>query len=116
MIIGAVNFTLHYRLWVKGEVRRFAKDVEIRFYLPLLGLVWLAVTLDRSASVSLGEAVRQSIFNVTSIMTTTGFSSADFGKWSPFCQLRTFGSVSGKPILSKGIRTETFQSLLRPTR
>lgn len=93
MIIGATNFTLHYRVWVDGDVRRFVTDPEIRFYYPALVLVWLVVTLDRLTSVNLYQAARESMFNVTSIATTTGYASADFGQWSPLSQLILLASM-----------------------
>lgn len=93
MIAGAVNFTLHYRLWVRGQVSRVLSDTEIRFFVVFLVVVWATVTLDRWTTDELGIAARQSMFNVVSIVTTTGYSSTDFGKWSSFAQLLLLASM-----------------------
>lgn len=89
MIMGGINFTRHYRLLVERQPRALWADVELRFYLAVIVLATAALTLSESlhSSRPLGEAGRLSLFQVTSILTTTGFSSSDFGAWSSFAQL-----------------------------
>ncbi len=89
MILAGINFTRHYRLWREGQARAFFGDVEIRAYLLILaaaaGVVMLAlVTGGRLGPV---EALRRALFQVTSILTTTGFVTDDFEKWRPLAQL-----------------------------
>ena len=89
MLLAGINFTLHYRLVVRRDIRRFMADSELRFYL----LTVTAATLVVSASLffatksGLQEILRQALFQVSSIMTTTGFSNADFELWPHFAQL-----------------------------
>ncbi len=89
MLLAGVNFTLHYRLWVERQPRRFFADLELRFYLLIVSVATVAILIslilhDRYAP---GEALRNSLFQVCSIVTTTGFATGDFEKWSSFSQL-----------------------------
>ncbi len=85
MLLGGVNFTQHYRLFVERRPRSFLVDSEIRAYLMItvFAAAILSVALLLSSSRSAEEAFRLALFQVVSIMTTTGFSSADFEKWVP---------------------------------
>jgi trk system potassium uptake protein TrkH len=82
MILAAINFSLHYRL-LKGEVGIFGKDPECRAFLILVGILTLLVTLDIYGSVypTLTQAFRYAAFQVSSIITTTGFVTADYDTW-----------------------------------
>ena len=82
MILGALNFTLHYRL-LRGEFSPWWKDSSTRFYLAVLGasVLFSAGVLHRSTALDWGEAFRQSSFTCVSIGTTTGFCTADFDLW-----------------------------------
>jgi trk system potassium uptake protein TrkH len=89
MLLAGMNFTLHYRLWIERRPKRFFTDIELRFYLLIVvvasGAILLSLILqDR---IPLPTALRGSVFQVCSIMTTTGFVTADFELWSPLPQL-----------------------------
>ena len=88
MLIAGISFTLHYRLLVERRARAFFSDQEIQFYFVLLAGGTLAITtvLTFNSHEPL-EAGRVALFQVVSIMTGTGFSSANFGLWGPFAQL-----------------------------
>lgn len=85
MLLAGINFSLHYRL-IKGDLGIFAKDPECRVFLGMVGLFILATTLDLYTVVydSLADSFRYAAFQVSSIITTTGFVTADFDKWPPF--------------------------------
>lgn len=88
MLIAGISFTLHYRLLVERRARTFFSDQEIQFYFVLLAGGTLAITVAlASSSHEPLEAARVALFQVVSIMTGTGFSSANFGLWGPFAQL-----------------------------
>lgn len=95
MVMAGMNFTRHYRLFIEGRPRAFFGDVEIQSYLLLLGgtTVAIALSISYSLAMPMGESLRQSLFQVASIMTTTGFSSVDFGKWTSFAQLLLLASM-----------------------
>jgi len=82
MLLAAINFSLHYRL-LKGEVGIFGKDPECRVFVGLVGILTLLVTLDLYGSVypSLAQAFRYAAFQVSSMITTTGFVTADYDTW-----------------------------------
>lgn len=88
MLLAGINFSLHYRL-LKGDLKIFGKDSECRVFLIIVGAFILLVTLDIYGDVyhSLFQAFRFAAFQVSSIITTTGFVSADYGKWPDFSQL-----------------------------
>ena len=85
MLVGAINFTLHFRA-LRGDFRGYWRDTEFVFY----GGFWLMACLALTVSVRLGgtaswfEAWRQAFFNGTSILTTTGFATVDFDRWPAF--------------------------------
>ena len=82
MIIAGMNFTLHYQLFT-GNPRRFYADEELRFYLLVIVGATALVTINLRMNVygSLGEALRYASFQVASIITTTGFATANFDAW-----------------------------------
>jgi trk system potassium uptake protein TrkH len=82
MLLSACSFTLHWR-FLLGQWKAHLLSSEFRFFLGL----WLAACLFatlvnwHSAYPSFTESVRASVFSVTSIVTTTGFCTADFDQW-----------------------------------
>lgn len=89
MLLAGINFTLHYRLLMEGQIRRVARDSELHFYLLVAVAAIMAITgsLLLETGMRPAAAVRQALFQVSSIMTTTGFTSANFEVWPPFAQL-----------------------------
>lgn len=101
MFIAGTNFSLHYH-GVRGRLSAYWKSEEFRFYLGFVaGGVVLATLVNLLAgSAGLFGAMRQSSFQVVSIMTTTGFATVDFGRWAPAGQmvlllLMFFGGCAG---------------------
>jgi trk system potassium uptake protein len=85
MVVGGINFALMYRGLVRRQPGVFARDEEFRLYLGLL-VLGSAVLLAElwTENVLRGEAaLRHSVFNAVSVMTSTGYASADFNEW-PF--------------------------------
>lgn len=84
MAIAGANFALTYRAIVLRRPRRALRDEELRVYLGLLVLASVVlVTEIWSEGIAAGEgAVRHGVFQVVSIMTTTGFASTDFATWT----------------------------------
>jgi len=88
MVVAGVNFGLYYFLFWKRQPRRLFSNSEFRLYISLLtgASVLIALNLIRVMGLSIGEAFRHSGFQVVSIMTTTGFSTADFNVWPAFAK------------------------------
>jgi len=87
MVLGAINFPLLYFLF-KGKFQRFFSDEELRWFLGIIVVVTLIVTvglfIHTDIDIRLKDAFRIAIFQVISIFTTTGFSTSDFVQWGPF--------------------------------
>ncbi len=101
MALAGINFALHYRM-LRGEVKAFYKDTEFHFYIGALVVAALFVTLNVYGSVyqNAEEAFRRSAFQVVSLMTTTGYATADFELWPHASQLvlvllMFFGGMAG---------------------
>ena len=87
MLLGSINFVLHYLLIKKGP-KSYLKDVELRVYFLILLAFWCIVAVDLAWNkvYSPIDSVRASIFTVTSIQTTTGYATEDFGSWPALSQ------------------------------
>lgn len=86
MLSFGINFNLFYLLALK-QFKRVFKSEELWTYLGIVALCIGIIAVDIYPIVnSVGTAVRQSGFQVASIITTTGFVSADFGKWPALSQ------------------------------
>jgi trk system potassium uptake protein TrkH len=101
MFLAGVNFTLYYRAFTGRSLRGFFRDDEFKFYVFLIvaaTLLLLANSLLASDSFqSLREAFRHCVFQVVSIITTTGFATVDFHAWPAFSKaiLMTLVFVGG---------------------
>jgi trk system potassium uptake protein TrkH len=93
MLVAGTNFTLLYAGIVRRRMAAFARDEEFRAYLFLLAAGALVVFVSLiGGDVLAGEgAVRHAVFNTASMMTTTGFASADFATWPPVTATVLFG-------------------------
>lgn len=87
MFLAGTNFALHYR-FLKGGYKGYWLDREFRFYLRLIlvgiGLVFGYLLFKIGGG--WGNRLEDAAFQVVSIMTTTGYATADFGVWPAFCQ------------------------------
>jgi trk system potassium uptake protein TrkH len=88
MLLAGINFSL-YHLIIAGGGRNVFKDEELRSYLLIFLLAWLAMSLNLvihgvNEGVDKFESIRQAMFQAASIGTSTGFASADFAAWPVF--------------------------------
>lgn len=88
MLMAGINFSLHYQFF-KGKPLVFWRDSECRFFLGTVLLLIVVVTVNLFGSVyaSVGNALRYGTFQVVSIITTTGFATADYERWPAMSQL-----------------------------
>jgi trk system potassium uptake protein len=82
--IAGINFLRLYRVFVQRQLRAVTRDEEFRLYAALLALgsILLLVEVLVGDLASGEEAVREAVFQAVSIMTTTGFATADYTEWS----------------------------------
>ena len=84
MLLFGVNFSCYYLLLMR-QIRNVFRDEELRLYLGLVAAAILLITWDlRGLYATVGETVRQAAFQVSSIISTTGFATTDFDLWPSF--------------------------------
>ncbi|HOL91258.1 MAG TPA: TrkH family potassium uptake protein [Clostridiales bacterium] len=85
MLLYGTNFSLYYQA-IKGNIRSFLRDAEFRFYFGTVLVSIILITIDLTGKVfgSFWESLRYSSFQVSSIISTTGYSTADFNLWPSF--------------------------------
>lgn len=86
MILFGINFNLYYLILMRQFKRAF-KSEELWTYIGIIAISIGVITINIMPLVnSFGEALRQAGFQVASIITTTGFGTADFGTWPTLSQ------------------------------
>jgi trk system potassium uptake protein TrkH len=91
MLVAGINFALHYQM-LKGKPLAFWKDPECRFFLGIVMVFILFVSFNLYGNVyeKMTQALRFGSFQVVSIITTTGFATADYEKWPAMAQMILF--------------------------
>jgi len=89
MLCYGVNFALYYKFLIGDHFRAFIRDEEFRWYFFLACGFIVAVTLNNLSfySGNLLTSLRYSAFQVASVMSTTGFVTADFNLWPATSQV-----------------------------
>lgn len=103
MFLAGTNFVLSYFAF-KGKVQKVIKDEEFKFYtiFTVLFSVMCALVIFYNAEVPISDyhpqvlggfesSFRHALFQVISVVTTTGFVTADFSSWTPFLSVFFFG-------------------------
>ena len=86
MILSGVNFGLYFRA-VSGRLGLALGNVELLAFLGIIAAATLMVTASLYAGgASVLSAARDALFQTASLITGTGFATADWKAWSPFCQ------------------------------
>ena len=81
MVLFGINFNLYFLL-LCGKVKDVFKSEELRAYIFIMFTAILVITFDVRSFFSTGiESFRHAFFQVSSVMTTTGFSTTDFNQW-----------------------------------
>ncbi len=86
MVLGAINFML-YAWTLRRQWDRWRQDEASKILLLILTLVTLAIAVNltlRPDGTPFGQGLREALFQVIAIMTTTGFATADFDQWPAF--------------------------------
>jgi trk system potassium uptake protein TrkH len=91
MFICGANFALYYPM-LKGNFKGIFKDEEFRLYtfIVLISTIFIAINVHGTIYKSVGQAIRHSSFQVVSIITTTGYATADFNTWPVFSKMILF--------------------------
>ena len=84
MFLFGINFSIYYLLLLK-EFKSAFQDEELRLYFGLAIVSAVLITLNiRPLYDTLGETIRHAAFQVSTVMTTTGYGTTDFDLWPSF--------------------------------
>ncbi|MBG05712.1 MAG: potassium transporter TrkH [Rhodospirillaceae bacterium] len=114
MLVGSLPFVLYLRA-LRGNARPLIRDDQVRLFLLIVIIAIFAVAYYRyEAGVEIGTALREAAFNVVSIITGTGYATADYGAWGSFGLMMFFflmfvGGCAGSTTC--GIKIFRFQVL-----
>lgn len=88
MLLAGINFSLHYQM-LRGKPLAFWRDSECRFFFGAVIVLTAIVSFNIYGAVyeKVGQAIRYGAFQVVSIVTTTGYATADYEKWPAMSQL-----------------------------
>ena len=91
MLMAGINFSLHYQM-LRGKPLAIWKNAEGRFFLFISLALVLLVSWNIHGEVyhSMGDSIRYGAFQVVSILTTTGFATADYETWPAMSQVILF--------------------------
>jgi trk system potassium uptake protein TrkH len=83
-LIGGISFNEHFIAWRTFQLQRYGRDTQTRVYLAIVAVIVLftSIVLYATGTYStFGESLRYGSFEVVTVMTTTGFMTADFSLW-----------------------------------
>jgi len=89
MFLAGVNFSLHWR-GLRGDLKSYFRDGEFRFYIGLIVIFTIVILISNFIRSNEGilthTMFRDSLFQVVSILTTTGYGTTDYELWGWFVQ------------------------------
>ncbi len=87
MILFGINFNLFYFV-VIGKISSAIKNTELWIFFSMIAVssIVIAVNILPLYGNDFGESIRHSVFQVSSLMSTTGYSTADFNLWPPLAK------------------------------
>ncbi|MEO8933926.1 MAG: potassium transporter TrkG, partial [Xanthomarina sp.] len=129
MFLAGTNFVLSYFAF-KGNVQKVIRDEELKLYFKFIAIstIIAALIIYFKADFSLStiehpmvwgraeSSFRHGLFQVVSVMTTTGFVTADFTLWTPFLMIFFFGllfSGASAGSTSGGIKVVRYLILIK---
>ena len=131
MILFGINFVFYFYL-VKGQLKSFFKSEELRYYLIIIvtAIILITINIIDFNKGNINDSLRQSSFQVASIISTTGYATVDYNLWPTLSKIVILilmicggmaGSTSGGVkiirivIVLKAIRRE-IDKILHPKR
>lgn len=131
MLLFGVNFALYFQI-IRGNIKSVFKSEELKYYLLMVfvSIAFITINILDFNGGNLGLSVRQSSFQVASIITTTGFATVDFNLWPTLSKMilvmiMFVGAMAGSTgggiktirivIMFKAIRRE-INKILHPKR
>ena len=102
MVVSGLNFALHYTAWHARSIKSYISDPEARLFVLviLFGILVTTYFLYTTASMPNEDILFVGVFQLISILTTTGFTTTEFHLWPSFLPfflilLSFFGACAG---------------------
>ncbi|RLA54378.1 MAG: potassium transporter [Gammaproteobacteria bacterium] len=102
MVVAGMNFALHFMAWSRKSPMAYLNDSETKLYLAMLlgGILIACLYLYLTNVYSAGDSIYHGVFQLVSIMTTTGFTTTNFSIWPSFLPfmllfMSFFGACAG---------------------
>jgi trk system potassium uptake protein TrkH len=88
MLLAGINYSLYFHVF-RGKTSRLWKSTEFKFYMTIVAIATILVAfgLWKTSYDTVGDSLRYAFFQVSSIMTTTGYSTANFEEWVPVTKI-----------------------------
>ncbi len=124
MLLSGINYMIHYSL-IRRNFNKIRKNEEVRFYLMVVFAIgsFITISLVYYLHKPFEQAFREGFFQVISIITCTGFASADYMQWPAFTWFVIFlcmflggstGSTAGGIKMARHlVLIKNFQRLFR---
>ena len=88
MLLAGVSFSLHFR--AARSPRVYWKSAELRLYLSIIGVAAILMAIGTWGG-AVVDVIRNAVFTASSLITTTGYATVDFGLWGPALQVMVVG-------------------------
>ncbi|MCH8899627.1 MAG: TrkH family potassium uptake protein [Acidobacteria bacterium] len=88
MLLAGVSFSLHFR--AARSPRVYWKSAELRLYLSIIGVAVILMAIGTWGG-AVVDVIRNAVFTASSLITTTGYATVDFGLWGPALQVMVVG-------------------------
>ena len=95
IILGSLNFTVHFVAWHKLDIRHYWHDIQGRVFIYIvlfLIAITVAVLMWQNVYTNFWTALRYASFEVISIISSTGFAITEFSEWPLFLPVLILGS------------------------
>ncbi len=91
MLLGGLPFAIYIQA-MRGRPLALWRDTQVRWFLGIVcfSIATLTLWVHFTQHMPLGTALRHTSFNIISIITTTGFTSTDYGQWGGFVMMYFF--------------------------
>ena len=87
MILGGINFSLHYQAF-RGNFKKVLANTEFKVYLTILSSATLLIFYLLVGTETLpGESLRNAMFQVVSLTTSTGYTTVNYDKWPELARI-----------------------------
>ncbi len=90
MVLAGMNFNLYYKI-ISGNFKGFFRDTEMKVYISIFLIVTFLISINLLSTYgSFGKSLQYAGFQTASILTTTGFATADYSLWPEFSKNALF--------------------------